>query len=287
MTELLQAIVSGLLVGLTYALLGVGFSLTWGAVGVINISHSAFAVLAAYIGYFAFSLYSLDPLVALLAIVPVFFLIGVLLDKTLFKIILKKSRHIGFSSMVLTFGIAVVLENVMMWVFTANPRVLKADYNSISYNIGSVHMSGGQLISALLSLVSLFIIFWFLYHTYTGKAVRAFEQEPDGAALTGVNTNKVTSITTGVAISSAGVAGVALSMLFPFEATVHMDWIISIFLVVILGGVGNVAGTLIGGLAIGMIITVSGVWVPYSLVNLVMFMILILILIFRTKETLA
>lgn len=282
--ELLQGLVSGFLVGLTYALLSVGFSLTWGSTGVINISHAVFAVLAAYIGYFASALLNLDPLVALFAIIPSFYLIGVALNKTIFRRLSNTSRNIGFASMVLTFGIAVALENLMMWGFTANPRVIKAPYTLTSYNIGSIYVSGGQLIAALLSLIFLVVIYLFLYRTYTGKSVRAYEQEPAGAALTGINTNKVTSITMGVALASAGVAGVSLSLIFPFEATVHMDWLITIFLIVILGGVGSVVGTLIGGLAIGMIITVSGVWIPYSLVNLVMFAILILVLIIRTRE---
>lgn len=282
--ELLQGIVSGFLVGLTYALLSVGFSLTWGSIGVINISHATFAVLAAYMGYFASTLYNLDPLVALIAIIPVFYLIGVALNKTIFRRLSKKSRSIGFASMVLTFGIAVALENLMMWGFTADPRVIKVPYTLISYNIGPIYVSGGQIIAALLSLSSLVLIYLFLYRTYTGKSVRAYEQEPIGAALTGINTSKVTSITMGVAIASAGVAGVSMSMLFPFEATAHMDWLITIFLIVILGGVGSVVGTLLGGLAIGMIITVSGVWVPYSLVNLVMFAILIIVLIIRMRE---
>lgn len=243
--ELLQGIVSGFLAGLTYALLSVGFSLTWGSTGVINISHAAFAVFAAYIGYFASAFLNLDPLIALIAIVPVFYLIGVGLNKSIFTRLSKKSKNIGFASMVLTFGIAVALENLMMWGFTANPRLIKASYTLTSYKFGSVYVSGGQVIAAVLSLISLFLIYLFLYRTYTGKSVRAYEQEPAGAALTGINTAKVTSITLGIALASAGVAGVSLSLLFPFEATIHMDWLITIFLIVILGGVGSVVGTLL------------------------------------------
>lgn len=285
MVELTQAILSGFLIGLAYALLSVGFSLNWGAVGVINVSHSAWAVFGAYIAYFVTSQLSLNPLLSLVIIIPLFFLIGVVLNNTLFMFLAKRSKNIGFSSMVLTFGLAVALENIMMWVFTADPRVLKSDFSLTSYKIGFVYLSGGQILAALLSILSLGVIFYFLYHTYTGKAVRAYEQEQSGAALTGINTGKVTSVTTGISLASAGVAGVALSLLFPFEPTIHMTWLINIFLVVLLGGVGNILGTLIGGLAVGLIITVSGVWVPYSLVNLVMFVILILILIIRKRET--
>jgi branched-chain amino acid transport system permease protein len=283
MSELLQGVVSGLLVGLTYAILGVGFSLTWGANGVINISHSAFAVLAAYLGYYSVTLYNVNPILSLVLIIPLFFIIGVLINKTLIITLEKKTRHIGFASMVLTFGIAIVLENLMQEIFSADPRLLKAPYLLVSYKIGQVYISGGQIIASLLSLGTLVLVYLFLYVTFYGKAVRAFEQEPQGAALTGINTGQVGSLAVGIAIASAGVAGVAMSLIYPFEPAVHLHWLIVIFLVVILGGVGSVPGTLVAGLIVGLIVTVSGVWIPYSLVNLVMFVILILILAVRPK----
>lgn len=287
MSELLQAIVSGLLVGLTYAILGVGFSLTWGAIGVINVSHSAFAVLAAYIGYYAISRYGVDPLLSLLFIVPLFYLVGVLLNKTLISMLNKRTRDISFASMVMTFGIAITLQNAMVEAFSADPRVLKTSYLLVNYKIGPVYISGGHVVAAFLSLFTLIAVYLFLYHTYIGKAVRAFEQEPEGAALTGINTDKVGSVTAGVAIASAGVGGVALSMIYTFEPAVHLHWLIVIFLVVILGGVGNVAGTLVAGIIAGLVVTLSGVWIPYSMVNLVMFITLILILVVRPKGILS
>jgi branched-chain amino acid transport system permease protein len=283
MSELLQGVVSGLLVGLTYAILGVGFSLTWGAIGVINISHSTFAVLAAYLSYYSITRYQINPVLSLVVIIPLFYLVGVLINKTLIITLEKKTRHIGFASMVLTFGIAIILENLMLEAFSADPRLLKAAYLIVSYKIGDVYISGGQIIATLLSSVTLIIIYFFLYFTHTGKAVRAFEQEPQGAALIGINTGQVGSATVGIAIASAGVAGVAMSLIYPFEPAVHLHWLIVIFLVVILGGVGSVPGTLIAGLVVGLIVTVSGVWIPYSLVNLVMFITLILILAVRPK----
>ncbi len=283
MSELLQAVVSGLLVGLTYAILGVGFSLTWGAIGVINISHSAFAVLGAYLGYFALHLFNIDPVLSLIFIVPFFFLIGVLLNTTLITTLNKKTRHIGFASMIMTFGIAIALENIIVEIFSADPRVLKTSYLMVSHKIGTVYISGGYVVAAILSMVTLFLVYFFLYHTYSGKAVRAFEQEKDGAAFSGINTGRVGSITAGIAFATAGLAGVALSMIYPFEPAIHLHWLIVLFLVVILGGVGSVSGTLIAGLIAGLIVTVGGVWVPYSLVNLLMFITLILILAVRPK----
>jgi branched-chain amino acid transport system permease protein len=283
MSELLQAVVSGLLVGLTYAILGVGFSLTWGAIGVINISHSALAVLAAYLGCFALHIFNLDPILSLIVIVPLFFFLGVLFNATLLTALSKKTRHIGFASMIMTLGLAIALENSMVEVFSADPRVLKTGYLMVTHKIGEVYILGGYVVATLLSVATLFVVYLFLYHTFSGKAVRAYEQEPEGAALSGINTGRVGSITAGIAFASAGLAGVALSMIYPFEPAIHLHWLIILFLVVILGGVGSVPGTLIAGIITGLIVTVGGVWVPYSLVNLLLFLTLILILAVRPK----
>lgn len=287
MPELQQAIVSGLLVGLTYAILGVGFSLTWGAIGVINISHSALAVLGAYLGYFAWHSFNIDPVLSLVVIIPVLFSLGVILNSTLITALHKKTRHVGFASMILTFGIAIALENLMVVVFSADPRVLRTNYIMESHNIGGIYISGGYVVASALAVVTLLVVYYFLYHTYSGKAVRAFEQEPDGAALSGINTGRVGSLTSGIAFATAGIAGVSLAMIYPFEPAVHLHWLIILFLVVILGGVGSVSGTLIAGLIAGLIVTVGGVWVPYSLVNLLMFITLILILAIRPKGIIA
>src|SRR5690625_2015784 len=103
LNELLQAIVSGLLLGLVYALLSVGFSLTWGSIGIINISHAVLAVLGAFLGYFSIRSFSIDPLIALIVIIPLFYFIGVSLNKTIYAVIRKRSRNIMFTSMVSLF----------------------------------------------------------------------------------------------------------------------------------------------------------------------------------------
>lgn len=284
MTELLQNLASGVMIGIVYALLSIGFSLSWGTLGVISIVHPAFAVLGAYIAYFSYHSFGFDPIASLLFTIPVFFFIGVAINSTLFNRLNTITKHVGFASMVVTFGMAITLENLMKFFFTADPRLLRIDYlRDLTLSLGGVSIASRYLVAAFIALITLAVIYYFLYSTYTGKAVRAVEQEKEGAAFVGINVMRVSSITYGIALASAGVAGLALAMVYPFEPPIHIPWLVIIFLVVIAGGVGSVVGTILTGLIVGLLFTLSGMVVPFSLVNLVIFLALIVVLIFRPK----
>lgn len=281
MTQLSQAIVSGAFVGMAYAILGVGFSLTWGATGVINASHAGFAVLGAYFGYMAQQWWGVDPLIALLGIVPLFFVLGLGFHALLVRPLKRRVTNAAMASVVLTFGVAIVVENLTAVAFTANPRLLKTDYILATLRAGPVTISGGQAVAAGLSVAVLMVVGWYLYGTYTGRATRAVEQQLEGATVAGINVRRVNAITYGIAFATAGVAGVALSMMYTFAPGTHLDWLVITFLVVILGGVGSVIGVTVAGLAAGLVVAVATLYVPYAWANLVMFVGLLLTLLLR------
>jgi branched-chain amino acid transport system permease protein len=280
-TVLLQAAVTGTLVGLAYAILGVGFSLTWGATGIINASHAVLAVFGAYIGYFTWVRLGLDPLLSAILIVPLFFVLGVAFYEGLVRPLKARIRHAELASVVLTLGVAIIIENVLALVFTADPRLTRASYVLTTFRPGSLIIPGGRAVAATIAVVVLLIVAAFLYRTYAGRAVRAVEQEPEGAALSGIDVRRVSGLTYGIAFATAGLAGLALSFVFPFAPGVHLEWLVVIFLVVILGGVGSVLGITVAGLLTGMIVAFSTLWVPFAWVNLVLFTTLILTLTFR------
>lgn len=281
MAELPQALVSGVLVGMAYAILGVGFSLTWGATGVINAAHAGLAVLGAYLGYMAQAWWGVDPLIAILGIVPLFFVLGLGFHAVLVRPLKQRVTNAAMASVVLTFGVAIVLENLTAVAFTANPRLLKTDYILATLRFGPVTISGGQAVAAALSVVVLLTVGWYLYRTYTGRATRAVEQQLEGAMVAGVNIRRVNAITYGIAFSTAGVAGVALSMMYTFAPGTHLDWLVITFLVVILGGVGSVVGVTVAGLAAGLVVAVATLFVPFAWANLVLFVGLLLTLLLR------
>ena len=278
-----EALVLGVILGLVYATLGVGFSLTWGTLDVINVSHAAFAVLAAYLGYFADATYGIDPVLALVGIVPLFFVVGVGLREGLFRPLAARAREFAFASLVLTFGLAIVVENLMVVWFTADPRLLRTEYTGLVVDVLGVPVTGGRLIGGGLAVLTLVVLYLFLTRTYTGRAVRAVAQNPEGAALSGINERRVSDVTFGLGLATAGVAGVAASMFFPFGPSEHYGWLISVFIVTILGGVGSIVGAGIAGLVTGLIFEFSALVVPFVWVRFVLFVLLIALLVVRPK----
>ena len=281
MDQVLQAISTGLLVGLTYAGLGVGFSLTWGATGVINAAHTSVAVLGAYLGYIALDWWGVDPLVALVGIVPLAFFAGWGFFEALLRPLKRRVRLVGMASVVLTLGVALVLESLTTVAFTADPRVVRTGYTGAGLALGPVRVGGGPLAAAAISLVMLAAVYRFRQGTYTGRALRALEQEPEGAALTGIDVRRTSGIATGIGFATAAASGVALSLVYAFSPTTFLPWLVLTFLVVILGGVGTVLGVTVAGLITGLTVSVVALWIPFAWTNFVLFVVLILVLLAR------
>lgn len=281
MTQLVQAVTTGLLVGLSYAVLGVGFSLTWGATGVINASHTMVAVIGAYVGYFSLTRFGVDPVLSLVVILPVFFIAGWGFFEGLIRPLKRRVRMVGMSSVVLTLGVALVLESLTKMAATANPRLLQTAYTSKSFALGPARVGGGPAVAAAISLVVIALLVVFRQRSYLGRAMRALEQEPEGAALTGINVRATSGIATGIGFATAGAAGVALSMIYAFSPPSFLSWLVFTFLVVILGGVGTILGVTLAGLFAGLAVSLSSLVIPFIWTNLVLFVLLILVLLVR------
>jgi branched-chain amino acid transport system permease protein len=280
-TELVQALTTGVLVGLSYAVLGVGFSLTWGATGVINAAHTMVAVIGAYLGYQALAWWGVDPVLALVGILPLFFFAGWGFFELLIRPLKQRVRVVGLASVVLTLGTALVLESLTTLAFSANPRLVRTDYTSISFAVGPARVSGGAAVAGVISLVVIGLLYWYRQSTYMGRALRALEQDPEGAALTGIDVRRASAVAMGVAFATAGAAGVALSLIYTFSPNTFLSWLVFTFLVVILGGVGTVLGVTLAGLIAGLVVTLSSLVIPFAWANLVLFVVLILVLLFR------
>jgi branched-chain amino acid transport system permease protein len=281
MYEFLQSLVGGILTGGVFALLGVGFSLTWGVTRAVNIAHTAFAVIAAYLAYWMLQLYQIDPLLAVLIIAPLMFLVGVALQKLLIQPTARRTHEFELASLVLTFGLSTTLENGVAYVWSPDPRVLRTSYTGQAFTIGDVSVPIAHAIAFGLALVTVGLLYLFLERTFTGRAVRAVWQNQSGAALCGIDINRVTGITYGIALASAGVAGVAMALIYSFEPASHTPWTTYVFLVAIIGGVGSILGSLLGGLLIGLIIGLSGLVIPFAWSNMLLFVLLIAFLFWR------
>ena len=279
---IIQSAISGLLMGGIFALLGVGFSLSWGVMRVINIAHAAFGILAAYIAYWGLTLYGIDPILSLGLSLPLLFATGLIIHRFLIQPI-TRAKDIVVASMILTFGLAILLENLMLFAWSPDERLITTSYSSQSIFLGEIIIKISNLIGFILSIVGIGAIYLFLYHTHIGKAVRATWQEPEGAALQGINLRRVSMVAFGLAIASAGGGGVAMAYMYSFNPPAHNLWLIFLFLVVIVGGVGSVIGSAVAGLIIGLITGLSGVFFPYQWVNVFLFGLLMGILLIKPE----
>ena len=278
----LQSLIFGILMGGIYASLGVGFTLTWGVTKILNISHCTFAVLAAYIAYWLLVLFGVDPLVSLAIVVPTFFAMGLAVYIGLIRSLFK-AKDITMASMVFTVGLATVLENLMLYMWSPDPRVMITPYTGRSIFLGDMAVPITALMCFLVSIGTVLGVYLFLHKTYVGKAVRATWQNPELASLYGIDKEKVTMITFGLAMVSAGVGGVCLALISSFYPSIHNIWTIHLFLVVIIGGVGSVVGAAVGGIIVGLLNALCGIFIPYSWLPVVSFSTLIVLLLIRPR----
>ncbi len=280
MNQFAVIVVDGVLLGLIYAIVGLGLSLVLGIMGIVNVAHSAFVMLGSFFAFELFRRLGVDPIVAFVAAFPVFFLLGAIVYRL---IITRVERAAQTQSLVAMFGIMVLIENLSTIAWTTDTRVITVAYTNSSFVLGGVNLVHVRLIAAGLALV-LIALFWaFLRFTLTGRAIRAMGQDRDAASTLGIDIRQLSAVMFGLGIACAGTAGVALAMVFPFAPNTQVQWLAWAFLVVILGGLGKVENTLAAGLVVGLIQTAATAFLPFDYVYLILYVLLAVILILRRE----
>jgi branched-chain amino acid transport system permease protein len=281
LNQIIQSLVSGLLLGGTFALLAEGFSLILGITHVVNLSHPVFALVGAYITYWLLSQFGIHPFISLIVVIPVLFILGIIMERTVIKETAKRTRDLTSASLVLTFGISIIVENILLLTASATPRLVTISYSGKSLFLGNIAFPIVNLFSFGISAIGVAIIYLLIKHTFFGKAARAVWQSREGAILTGINIKRITALTFGLSFAAAGVGGTCMSLMYSIEPATHLSWITYVFGIVILGGLGSILGTAFAGVLIGLIIGLSSVLIPLTWINLVLFGIIIILLIVR------
>lgn len=280
LNQIATIIADGVLLGLIYAIAGVGLSLVLGVMGIVNVAHSAFIMLGSFFAFELFRRFGIDPIISFFLAFPVFFSAGVIVYRALITRVEKAAQTQGLVAM---FGLMVLLENLGTIAWTTDTRVITVGYTNTSTVIGAVVLANVKLIAGVLALL-LIAVFWaFLRFTLTGRAIRAMGQNKSAAMSVGVNVGRLSAVMFGLGIACAGSAGVALAMIFPFSPNTQILWLSWAFLVVILGGLGNVGNTLIAGLVVGLIQTACAAFMPFDYVYLVLYVLLAVILVVRRE----
>ena len=271
MTELIQTILLGLLVGGVYALLASGLTLIFGVLHVINIAHGAFLILAAFLTYSLWSGIGLDPLLAIAITTPAMFAFGWLL----YVAAIRRIRGAPVAaSVLLTFSLALVIEGLMGVIWGNTSHSVRPPYVNESFTIGDIFLPKAQVYGFAVAVVVLSALYLLLTRTWLGRAIRASAINPQGAQLVGVDVDGVAAMAFAVGTAAAGAGGAIVSVLYPFLPGSHYQWIARVLSVIVLGGMGSLPGAVIGALLLGVAETmtvsyISPAWataVPYVLI---------------------
>jgi branched-chain amino acid transport system permease protein len=273
---LAQSVLSGVLTGGMYGLLGLGLSLSWGLLRLINLAHFALAFLGAYLTYGLASSFHVDPLLTLVVIVPAFFGLGVACQA-----VFSRFGVTQFTSLLVTFGLTVVIESLIQWIWTADFRRLESAYGATSLRAGPLHVPVAELLAFATAVVLAGLTWAWLRFTWVGKAMRASAQDPQIAAAFGVDHRRLALVLSGVSAAFAGVAGAFVALVHTLAPAQIYAWIGVVFAAVIIGGLGNPLGPLAAGVVIGVSEALTMALTAPAWAPLVSFTLLIVVLLRR------
>jgi len=277
-TPFLQATVYGLLQGGVLALIAVGFSLVWGVMNVVNLAHGSFVILGAYIGWWLNIRFGLDPFLAMFVAAAALFVLGYVLQRWLINLVINGPI---FITLLLTFGLELVMVQGMNMAFSGNFRSIATSYASTGIDLGTVRVPLGRLLTFGVAVLFTLALVALVTRTRVGTSIMATGMDRGAARLMGIRARHVYALTFGIAAALAAVAGTMVGMIGTFNPAAAGGFTLLSFVIAVLGGLGNMYGALVGGLVIGVVQAWAGLYLPGTWVNAVAFLILVMVLIFR------
>jgi branched-chain amino acid transport system permease protein len=279
-TLALQLTIQGVLLGGIYGLIALGLSLIFGVMGVINFAHGQMMVMAMYVSYWIFVLLGVDPYLSLVVVATVIFVLGYLIQSTVVNRILDYPEAIQVLPLV---SMGLILENLALLLWGPDHRSPQTALSLETLWIGPIMIDISRLIAFVLAILITILIFIFLKKTDIGKRIRAASDNRTGAILVGINVNRIYNTSFALGAATTAAAGVLLLPIMPLSPYMGHDFTLTAFIVVILGGMGNLIGALVGGLILGVAESVSTLFLPTTLKHAVSFSILIIIMLFRPQ----
>jgi branched-chain amino acid transport system permease protein len=265
-----------LLTGGIYALIGLGLTIIFGVMRVVNFAHGALVMMGMYATYFLFTSLHIDPFLSLVIVMPAMFIVGAAIQKIFIAPALGAPE---LNQILLTEGISIVLINAALLIFTANYLTMSTSYAGASFQLGGVSLSKPQMAAFAIAIVITGAVYLFLMRTVTGRQIRAAAQDAEAAQLLGINIKRVQALTFGLGVAAAGAAG---SLLMPIyyrvEPNAGSPFTLKAFVVVVLGGMGSVTGALAGGILLGIAESLGAVYISTGYKDVIGFIIFLLVL---------
>jgi branched-chain amino acid transport system permease protein len=276
----LQAVINGILFGAVYATIGIGFSLVWGVMNIINVAHGSFIMVGAYLSYTLYAVLEIDPFLSIPLVMAALFAIAYVIQRFLLNRVVRGSV---FITLTFTFGLQILIANVCLLIWSADYRSVKLPYSSAGLEIGGIVIPLVRLGIFAVALVLTGLFYLFMRRTKTGVAINATALNFEGAKTVGIDVFNIYAITFGVSAALAGAAGCLISPIMSVNPFVGGPLVAKAFVIAILGGLGSTVGALVGGMVLGLVETVGTVFIPSSYQELLGFSVLVLVLVFRPQ----
>jgi branched-chain amino acid transport system permease protein len=275
---LFPAVLNGLMTGAVYALVALGLTLIYGVLHIINFAHGALLTAAMFAAFFAYRIFGLDPYVATVLLTPLFFLLGYALQ----RFVIGPAAHGDDRNILLvTLGLAVVIENGLLYAFRADTRTIDLPYAFNVVEIGPAFLAVPRLIALAVVMIVALTLWVIMRWTDTGKAIRAVAKEKLGAELSGIDVPHIYAVTFGLGTACLAIAACLLIPTYYVNPSAGNAFVLIAFTIVVLGGMGSVVGALIGGLFVGVVESLSGLYLGESLGQIGIFVMFILVLLLR------
>jgi branched-chain amino acid transport system permease protein len=276
----LNVAVGGVLTGLVYGLMALGLSVIFGVVRVVNFAHGEMMSIAMYLAVVLFSGFHLDPLIMLLPIAAVLFVFGYALQAGLINPFITRLEH---SQFLLLVALAIVIVNTLLIIFGPDARSVQTSYAFDSFQLGPLIVDASKLYAGAAAIIFAIALFVFFRFTLVGKAIRACADNYTGALVVGLNVNRLYALTFGIGAACVGGAGVMMTLIVDVTPMIGPTYTLLAFVIVITGGLGSMAGALVGGILIGLTEALAGLLFTPSAKSMFAFAILLVVLLFRPQ----
>ena len=286
MAELIQYVATGLLVGGVYALMSIGLALIFGVMRVVNFAQGDFMMLGMYLTYFYAVSGHVDPLLGALLTLPPFFGLGLLVHRLVLGRVTGGGGDPGRqqdAQLIVTLGLSLIITNATTMILTPTPRGIRTAYATEAFTLGPVLLNQARTYAFFMALLLAAAVYLFLTRTDLGKALRAAADDPEAAGYQGIDVRAMHGLAFGSGIALVAAAGGLLATYYPIEPNVAVNFIVLMFVAVVLGGLGSIPGAFVGGLVIGLVQSLTLLVLPFQLQNTGVFIAFLLVLYLRPQ----
>ncbi len=280
MQRFLELLVAAVLLAGLYATMAYGLGLIYGVLRIVNLNHGGLIMAGGYLGWWLHERFGLDPYLSIPIVLAFSFVLGVAVYRFLVRH-LPRGPAGGVQSLLLLFGVWLVLRNVAYLFFTGNDQTIRTSYSTQAIALFGLSLSVSRVVVFGIAVLTLVVLHLFLTRTYTGKAIRAVAQNPDSCTVVGVDVERIYTLTFGIGSALAGLAGVLGASVFSVNPSFGSVELLKSFVIVVLGGLGSVMGTAVAALVLALVEVFAILAIPSYLTSAVGFVLLVLVLVFR------